>query len=423
MRSTTNPFRFTDKPLSLSLTMILLPFTFFALLCLYSYRPSFAPFSTTPITNQSSLPPTFTPEKQQPYVKPCDYSNGQWVHDKRGPLYNGTTCKIKESQNCIINGRPDSGYLQWRWKPSECNLPRFKPHTFLQLIKNKHVAFVGDSISRNQLESLICLLTTASTPHRVHHQGSRRWNFPSHNANLSFYWSPFLVKGAQRKFPVPLYNTIHLDHVNNRWARDMDQMDLIVLSFGHWFLVPSIYYEGDSVVGCSNYPGLNCTDIGFYSPLRKAIRTTLNSIIERREAEGNTNRIDVIMRTFSPSHFKGDWDKGGTCAKSEPYRKGEKQLEGMDAEIRRIEMEEVESAKGKAKQLGFRLELMDVTELALLRPDGHPGAYMKPFPFANGVVQEHVQSDCVHWCVPGPIDTWNEFFLEIMKKWEEQPKE
>ena len=47
--------------------------------------------------------------------------------------------------------------------------------------------------------------------------------------------------------------------------------------------------------------------------------------------------------------------------------------------------------------------------------------YMYPFPFANGV-PKHVQNDCLHWCLPGPIDTWNEIFLEMMKKWLVQPR-
>ncbi|KAK7268144.1 hypothetical protein RIF29_20831 [Crotalaria pallida] len=172
---------------------------------------------------------------------------------------------------------------------------------------------------------------------------------------------------------------MYLDHVNERWARDIDQMDMIVISFGHWFLVPSVYYEGDSVKGCLNCSSLNDIEIDFYGPLRKALRTSLNSIIERKASKGN--RIDVIVETFSPAHFEGDWDKGG-----------------------------------------FRLEALDVTKLALLRPDGHPDAYMKPFPFENGV-QEYVQNDYVHWCLPGPIDTWNEILLEMMKKWKRKANE
>jgi len=339
----------------------------------------------------------------------------------RGPLYNVTTCgTIKESERCITNGRPDLGYLYWRWKPSECNLPRFEPSTFLKLIKNKHIAFVGDSLARNQLESLLCMLATTSTPNLVYQDGKsnkfRKWHFPSHNATFSLYWSPFLVHGVERSNEGNYYNTMFLDLVNERWAKDIDQMDMIVVSTGHWFLLPSIYYESNLVLGSLNCPEFNHIQIDFYVPLRKALRTTLNSIIERKVAKGNG--IDVIVKTFSPAHFEGDWDKAGTCSKTKPYRKEEKIIGGMDGEIRRIEIEEVESAKAKANKFeGIRLEVLDVTKLALLRPDGHPGPYMNPFPFANGV-PKYVQNDCVHWCLPGPIDTWNEIFVEMMKKWE-----
>ncbi|KAH7515766.1 hypothetical protein FEM48_Zijuj10G0061000 [Ziziphus jujuba var. spinosa] len=349
---------------------------------------------------------------------PCDYTNGKWVRDKLGPIYNGTTCgTIKDGQNCISHGRPDLGYLYWRWKPNQCHLPRFEPFTFLQLVRNKHLALVGDSLARNQLESLLCMLATVSPPHLVYAQEEnkfRRWSFPSHNANISLYWSPFLVKGIEKSNNGPNHNHLYLDHVDERWAKDMDQMDMIVLSIGHWFLHPAVYYEGDSVLGCHFCSGLNHTEIGFYDVLRKALKTSLRTIIERQKGK----EIDVIVTTFSPSHFEGEWDKAGACPKTKPYKESEKLLEGMDEEMRRIELEEVEEAKLTGKQnLGLNLEALDVTKLSLLRPDGHPGPYMYPFPFANGV-PDRVQNDCVHWCLPGPVDTWNEIFLEMMKIWE-----
>jgi xyloglucan O-acetyltransferase len=64
----------------------------------------------------------------------------------------------------------------------------------------------------------------------------------------------------------------------------------------------------------------------------------------------------------------------------------------------------------------LRIDALDVTKLALMRPDGHPGPYMNPDPFTDGY-KEKVQNDCVHWCLPGPIDSWNEIFLEIVKRW------
>lgn len=264
------------------------------------------------------------------------------------------------------------------------------------------------------------MLSTVSVPDLVYKEGEenkfRRWHFPSHNVNVSIYWSPFLVKGIEKSQTGPNYNKLYLDRVDERWGDDLDHIDTIVLSIGHWFLHPAVYFEGDLVLGCHYCPGLNHTEIGFYDVLRKAIRTTLKTIIERR-GSGNGNGIDVILTTFSPSHFEGEWDKAGACPKTKPYKEGEKPLENMEAEMRQIEVEEVEAAKENGKKFaGFRLEALDVTKLSLMRPDGHPGPYMYPFPFANGVT-EIVQNDCVHWCLPGPIDTWNEILLRVLQKW------
>ncbi|KAE8686596.1 Protein ALTERED XYLOGLUCAN 4 [Hibiscus syriacus] len=160
-------------------------------------------------------------------------------------------------------------------------------------------------------------------------------------------------------------------------------------------------------------PGLNHTEIGFYGVMRKAIKTALKTIIERKLGSG----IDVFLTGFSPSHFQGKWDKAGACPKTEPYKEGEKMVEGMDADMRSIAVEEIEAANVNAKQFGgLRLEILDVTKLSLMRPDAHPGPYMYPFPFANGV-QEHVQNDCVHWCLPGPIDSWNQIMLHVIRRW------
>ncbi|KAG5049456.1 hypothetical protein JHK85_010559 [Glycine max] len=219
-------------------------------------------------------------EKEKAYETPCDYFDGKWIRDRRGLLNNSTTCgTIKEGHNCITCGRPDSGYLYWRWKPSQCSLPRFEPQTFLQLISNKNVAFVGDSMPGNQLESLLCMLSTGSTPNLVYR----------------------------------------------------------------------------NVLGCHYCLGLNHTEIGFYDVLRKALRTTLNSIIDRRRGKGYG--IDVIVTTFSPAHFEGEWDKASVCSKTKPYRNGEKKLEGMDADMRNIEIEEVEDAKTKANNFGGIIRL------------------------------------------------------------------
>ena len=92
----------------------------------------------------------------------CNYSVGNWVwapgHARR---YNATECNAKESHDCLRNGRPDTRYLDWRWQPAGCPLPAFDAGAFLSAVRGKHVAFIGDSMARNQAQSLICLLSAA----------------------------------------------------------------------------------------------------------------------------------------------------------------------------------------------------------------------------------------------------------------------
>lgn len=98
-------------------------------------------------------------------VEKCDLFTGKWIRDPLGPIYTNGSCGVvvDSHQNCITNGRPDSGFLYWKWKPNDCSLPRFDALRFLQLMRNKSWAFIGDSISRNHVESLLCMLSTVST--------------------------------------------------------------------------------------------------------------------------------------------------------------------------------------------------------------------------------------------------------------------
>ncbi|XWS37721.1 hypothetical protein CRYUN_Cryun19dG0069400 [Craigia yunnanensis] len=93
----------------------------------------------------------------------CDLYHGKWFYDPQGPLYTNNSCPVlTQMQNCQGNGRPDKEYENWRWKPSQCELPRFNAKMFLELMRGKTLAFIGDSVARNQMESMLCLLWQAS---------------------------------------------------------------------------------------------------------------------------------------------------------------------------------------------------------------------------------------------------------------------
>lgn len=90
----------------------------------------------------------------------CDMFRGEWVPDDEAPYYTNQSCAlIQEHQNCIKYGRPDLGFLQWRWRPAECELPRFDAAGFLDVVRGRSLAFVGDSLARNHMQSLMCLLS------------------------------------------------------------------------------------------------------------------------------------------------------------------------------------------------------------------------------------------------------------------------
>ena len=92
----------------------------------------------------------------------CDVSHGRWVADPTPPIYTNETCwQIQDTQNCLRNGRPDTKFLFWKWKPhgSDCDTLRPNATRFLDSMRGKRLAFVGDSIARNQMQSLLCILT------------------------------------------------------------------------------------------------------------------------------------------------------------------------------------------------------------------------------------------------------------------------
>lgn len=84
--------------------------------------------------------------------------------DLQGSLYTNWSCStIPTSKNCFHHGRKDTEFLKWRWKPHQCQLPRFDPNTFLEFVQGKKLGFIGDSVARNHMDSLLCLLSMVST--------------------------------------------------------------------------------------------------------------------------------------------------------------------------------------------------------------------------------------------------------------------
>ncbi|WOL12315.1 hypothetical protein Cni_G21081 [Canna indica] len=344
----------------------------------------------------------------------CDLSKGEWVPDPEGPYYTNNTCfTIQEHQNCLKYGRPDLDFLKWRWKPDGCDLPRFDPAWFLHLVRGKSLAFVGDSLARNQMQSLMCLLSSVERPKDLStskDENFKRMYYPAHRFTISIFWSPFLVKALLADSDGPNHTglwSLYLDEVDDKWASQLHKFDFVIISDGNWFTRPSLFYEKKKLVGCHYCLIDNVTDLTLHYSHRMAFRTALAAISALEGFRGK-----VFVRSISPSHFEGgEWNKGGNCKRRRPYRSNETKLEALDLEYYKQQLEEFQAV---AKE-GTRMRLLDTTQAMLLRPDGHPSRY-------GHSIHESVAmyNDCVHWCLPGPIDLWNQLLFLLLGEGDEQ---
>ncbi|KAK1376072.1 protein trichome birefringence-like 19 [Heracleum sosnowskyi] len=343
----------------------------------------------------------------------CDLFKGQWVRNRMGPYYTNETCSaIQEHQNCMKNGRPDVGYTKWRWQPDGCNMEVFDPVSFLSFMRGKSLAFVGDSVARNHVQSLICLLSKVTHPIEASNdkeKESRRWEYKDYNFNMSIFWSPYLVR-TQKTDPNDVTRpfNLYLDEFDRSWTSEIKHFDYVIISAAQWFFRPSMYYVRRRLVGClycshkkiAKYPA----EFGY----RLAYRTALKAINTVKKYKGVT-----YFRTYAPSHFEnGKWDKGGNCPRKRPYSRNRVALDDYNLKINNIQLEEFTVAENIGRRKGLRFGLLNVTHVMLLRPDGHPNKYGHGPDFHK----EGLANDCVHWCLPGPIDTWNDFLLEMIKR-------
>ncbi|KAI5595236.1 hypothetical protein POPTR_003G137800v4 [Populus trichocarpa] len=354
-----------------------------------------------------------TPQKELNAGK-CDLFTGDWIPNPSGPMYTNSSCSLIEGhQNCMRNGRTDSGYLFWRWNPRDCQLPPFNAQRFLEVMRNKRWALIGDSISRNHVQSLLCILSTVEQAVEVYHDEeykSKRWHFPSYNFTISNIWSPFLVKAAIFEDNDGVSTSevqLQLDKLDTNWTNLYQGLDYMIISTGKWFLKAAIYHENDTVVGCHICPGKNFTEKGFVFAYEKALRYAMNFIATSK------HKGLIFFRTSTPDHFEnGEWHNGGNCTKTTPAKEGEIELKDLNKILRTVELAEFEKASAKAAENGVNLKLLDFTNLLLSRPDGHPGPYRQFHPFAQDK-NAKVQNDCLHWCLPGPIDYWNDVIMEM----------
>ncbi|CAH1430355.1 unnamed protein product [Lactuca virosa] len=348
----------------------------------------------------------------------CDLYDGKWVYDSAGPLYTNSSCPVlTQMENCQGNGRPDKDYENWRWKPTKCDLPRFDPKKFLELVRGKTLAFVGDSVARNQMESMLCILWQVEVPKNRGNKRMQRYYFQSTSVTIIRIWSSWLVHKTTEKFNFAPegVDKLHLDIPDETFLNDIPTFDILVLSSGHWFAKKAVYILNNEIVGGQLWWPDKSRPKKIESPeaFKISVATIMSTLVTSPSYTGLT-----VVRSYSPDHYEGGaWNTGGSCTgKVKPavdlVENGftnimhDKQVSGFNIGVKNITNKS-------------RVVFMDITKAFSYRHDGHPGPYRSLDP--NKVVKRSADGrpppqDCLHWCMPGPVDTWNELLVEVIRR-------
>ncbi|NP_001359296.1 Protein trichome berefringence-like 7-like [Zea mays] len=331
--------------------------------------------------------------------EPCDVFDGAWVPDDTGlrPLYNSSGCPFAERGfDCLANGRNDTGYLKWRWKPRRCGVPRFAARTALERLRGKRVVFVGDSMSRSQWESFICMLMAGVDDPRtvfevngneitktIRHLAVR---FASHGLTVEFFRSVFLVQEhpAPRHAPKRVKSTLRLDRMDN-FSRKWVNSDVLIFNTGHWWTPTKLFDTGCYFQAGRSLKLGTSIDAGF----RMALETWASWVQKRVDL----NRTHVFFRTYEPSHW------GDTSQKvCEVTEQPSSEAKGNDkSEFGAILADVVTNMK-------VPITVLNVTLMGSFRSDAHVGTWSYPPTIL----------DCSHWCLPGVPDAWNELVFSYL---------
>ncbi|CAH1416552.1 unnamed protein product [Lactuca virosa] len=317
------------------------------------------------------------------YSYKCDLYEGSWVYDASYPMYDSSKCPhIRKEYDCIKYGRPDLTYLKFRWQPTHCLLPRFDAEEFLRKMSGKKIMYVGDSVSLNQWQSMVCLLHAAlpseSNIHEETINSTTTVTYEDYGVSISMFLSHYLVDITQEE----IGRVLKLDSITDGdvWKEN----DVLIFNTWLWW-----YRRGEKQPWDYIETGTKILkDMDRMVAFREALTTWANWV----DSDVDTVKTRVFFQGVSPSHYNGaNWNEPGVtnCGKETLPISGSTYNGGWP----KAEMVVEQVLSGVKKPVS----LLNITRLSQLRKDGHPSS----FNAFRGM-------DCTHWCVAGVPDTWNQ---------------
>ncbi|KAF6144829.1 hypothetical protein GIB67_038928 [Kingdonia uniflora] len=354
---------------------------------------------------QEETPPTI-PFAETMSELECDLFSGKWVWDESTrPIYEEWECPYIQPQlTCQKHGRPDRDYQFLRWQPHGCSLQSFNATFMLEKLRGKKMMFVGDSLNRGQYVSMICLL------HRVipEHAKSMEtfdsltvFRAEEYNATIEFYWAPFLLESNSDNAIIHrVTERIVRKGSINKHGRYWEGADILVFNTYLWWITGM---KMNILRGSFDEERKDIVEM----ETEDAYRMAMKSMVKWVQRNVDLQKSRVFFTSMSPSHGNSvEWEGGpnGNCYNQttpieDPAYWG--------TSSRRSIMKVIGEVFSKS---AVPITFLNITQLSEYRKDAHTSIYKKqwspltPEQLANPVSY----ADCVHWCLPGLQDTWNE---------------